>query len=368
VTVMTQTNKGSALIRSWKVFQTFAQILLQGPKTLRDPKHDEELWFEPIVHLAVTLVEKRVHNVHTLFRIPAVLNGRSLVPLVSRFAWWDARMDRADMRNGKLELPRVVIVHRLLNEEAATNIDQFLRDLDAGMNRFTFAQEGLVSPVSIESAGGNSDSHLIILKCRRITRFQTVELHWQEDVEKDTNFSKTTKPLWEYLKYIETNPSMSSPASMLENYDVDPQLYLATIRDSAQPENILHHMKDDVAVALPLPVMKRDSGKADAFIRGLETRVSHMYSPLDFPDEVILQIFHAIRDDPTWFAEYQACFSDEQGNVEPQERAKLHRRIGKAVAGVLHASSHGRIVDLDPRKDLIASCARLVRKVDSEAD
>lgn len=276
-------------------------------------------------------------------------------------------MDKADMQNEGLKLPRVMIVHRSLNEEAATNIDKLLRDLDAGMNRFTFAQEGLMSPVSIEPAGGNNDSPLIVLKCRRITRFQTVELNWQEDIEKDINFSRMTKPLWEYLKSIESNSSLSSPADLLENYDVDPQLYLARIRDSVEPEKTLQHVKY-LTVGLALPGMKRDSRKADAFIRELEKRVSRLYSPLNFPDDVILQVFHAIRDDPTWFAEYQACFSDDQGNVDPQERAKLHRRIGKAVAGVLHASLRGRIVDLDPREDLIASCARLVRKAESEAD
>lgn len=79
----------------------------------------------------------------------------------------------------------------------------------------------------------------------------------------------------------------------------------------------------------------------------------------DYPRDVTLQVFRAIRADDALLKIYRAAITDPSGSESDNLKATLHRQIGLCVRRVLGAKVIGRSVELDPKIELIKTHALL---------
>jgi hypothetical protein len=102
-------------------------------------------------------------------------------------------------------------------------------------------------------------------------------------------------------------------------------------------------------------------GGGDPMIRllaALRTWVRNTFEA-GFPVDVTLKTFQHLRADPVLWSAYEKCICDANGNLVPERRSGLHRRIGLLVKRVLKAEVVGRSLPLNVKEHLISSYALL---------
>lgn len=95
-------------------------------------------------------------------------------------------------------------------------------------------------------------------------------------------------------------------------------------------------------------------------ILALASFVEATFDPANFPVDVTLRVFQHVQADPRLRSLYDAAVTGSDGTVDKDQRAVVHRAIGRMVRRRLNADVAGRSNQLDPAVHLIETHALLV--------
>lgn len=116
---------------------------------------------------------------------------------------------------------------------------------------------------------------------------------------------------------------------------------------------------NDLVADILLKEVGAERNPATVLLVELRSWLHDHYKMHNFPQDVTLQLFRAIRGDRELLRLYQAAIKDEAGKRDEHRKAALHRRIGKMVKMQLDAEVVGRSPLLDREVELIESYAFL---------